>query len=105
MSQSEALSMVNLNNVSKRNKEYLFAEIIGSSKSLKKTADHVKMLETIAKCLEDITQTDKKKYARHNKDNLSVEVSYADRKRAENAVETLHGKLGLKKYQQTFGDA
>ena len=44
MNQSEALSMVNLSNVSHRNKEYLFAEIIGASKGLKKTVDHVKVL-------------------------------------------------------------
>lgn len=66
--------MVNLSNISNRNKEYLFAEIIGASHgSTNKTVDHVKVLQTIATCLDDITQTDKKEYAKRNRDNLTVE--------------------------------
>ena len=65
MHQAEALSMVNLSNVSRQNKEYLFAEIINASsndaksqsmaKDEDKLVDHVKVLQTIAQCLDDLT--------------------------------------------------
>lgn len=95
--------MVNLSNISNHNKEYLFAEIISASRGHRnKTVDHVKVLQTIATCLDEITQTDQKEYAKRNWDNLTPEQQLADRKRAEKCVNMLHEKLGLKKYHQTF---
>ena len=69
MSQSEALSIVNLSSVSTRNKEYLFAEIIDASKELKKTVDQEKILAAIAKCLDDMTKSDNKESALAKKDS------------------------------------
>ena len=64
MTLPEALSMVNLSNCSRENKEYLFAEIVNASTSSsdsassslagrdKKVVDHVRMLQTIAEYLD-----------------------------------------------------
>ena len=72
MCQAEALAMINLSNCSRRNKQYLFAEIINASSTTSndsavaknsagtdagKVVDHVKVLKTIAECLDDLTQT------------------------------------------------
>jgi len=76
MPQAEALSMVNLSNISKKNKEHLFTEIITASKGREETVDHVQVLSTIAQCLDALTQTDAKEYARKNRDQLTVEQKY-----------------------------
>ena len=111
----EALSMVNLSNCSRANKEYLFAEIVNASTASsdsaasslggrgdKKVVDHVRMLQTIAEYLDELTQTKQKDYARRNRDNLTVKERYAEQKRAEKVVSLLHSKLGLNKYYKTF---
>ena len=103
MSQTEALAMVNLANINKRNKQQLLQEIINaSSGSKEQTVDHVSVLETISQCLDNLTQTDLKEHNRRNRNHMTVEESLAERKRAENAVNQLHQKLGLKKYFKTF---
>jgi len=59
MSQPEALAMVNLSNISQRNKQYLFAEIIEASHGQRKSrVDHVQVLQTIVQCLDDLTLAD-----------------------------------------------
>ena len=49
-------------------------------------------------CLDELTQTKQKEYARRNRDKLTVEERLDDRKRAEKVVLRLHTKLGLKKF-------
>ena len=48
---------MNLSNISQKNKEHLFAEIIqASSHDLEQRVDHVQVLTTIAKCLDDLIE-------------------------------------------------